>query len=524
MASARTALRTFRCDHSLRASWMPSIPLRPLAARVVDAVDQVGVHVLAVAGGVVAHRVHHHGGVVLRHTHIERRVSRVAVRPVGILGIPVVLAEVRLRERDEHAHVVGGPQDLGEAQMGAWLAPVVVGVDGVDAPALESLHALPRAVVAGPRGPDLGVVEGQRTQEDARAVEVEVAAVDPELAEAEPDRMARVERLARCVEEREGEVVLVLRGVDVPELLWPPRLSEGEAALLEVADPEELARELRHLPAVLSDLGAQCVLGVTPQRLKLRINPDLALAHGRGDPGIAEVGELRGADEKHVAAQAAPRDRPPHGARRVAVVIREHDPLERHRHHQHAENLLAARTAHRGQVHLAGWELDLARLLPVHVHRCEGIEVLRVNRDTAPRPRSRDGDLALVPGRRDAPQLPVLPTRVRVHRLAVLLHVVGDPRPAPGHLEVPPAADGHAVAPRVGRLPTPQSVDADALARRRRLAMGFGEVPHRLDAPRQGRGRLGVAQARGGEGGNHKQKAPGESHLSFLHSGVPRIT
>ena len=133
-----------------------------------EAVDQVGIHVLVVAGRVVAH------GVERRPTdgcrprgRRTRRAARSRWSRSASARLPVVVAEMRLRERDEHAHVVGGPQDLREAQVRAGLAAVVVGVDEVDAEALEPLQALAGRRVAGQRGADLGVVERNGGEEDA---------------------------------------------------------------------------------------------------------------------------------------------------------------------------------------------------------------------------------------------------------------------------------------------------------------------------------------------------------------------
>src|SRR5262249_50818652 len=66
---------------------------------VLEPVDQVGVHVFAVAGGVVAHAVGHHGRVVLRGSDVELGVPGVAVGRIGVGGLPVVVGEVRLRKR-----------------------------------------------------------------------------------------------------------------------------------------------------------------------------------------------------------------------------------------------------------------------------------------------------------------------------------------------------------------------------------------------------------------------------------------
>jgi hypothetical protein len=126
-----------------------SAPL--IVTRVLGAVDQVRVHVLVVARSVVAHAVRHHRRVVLGRADVEFRVARVAVGPVGVHGLPVVMAEVRLRQRHEHAHVVRGPQHFRETDMRAGLAAIVVGVDEVDAEALEALQGFPSALVG--RGP-----------------------------------------------------------------------------------------------------------------------------------------------------------------------------------------------------------------------------------------------------------------------------------------------------------------------------------------------------------------------------------
>ena len=130
---------------------------------------------------------------------------------------------MRLGERDEHAHVVGGPQDLGEAQVRARLAAVVVGVNHVDAEALEPLQALAARLVTGQRGADQGIVERDGGQEDARAVQVEVAAVDPELAEPESHVEGGIEHLALFASSNERlSGIHVPRRVQVPEPVGLP--------------------------------------------------------------------------------------------------------------------------------------------------------------------------------------------------------------------------------------------------------------------------------------------------------------
>src|SRR6476620_1464850 len=71
------------------------------------------------------------------------------------------------------------------------------------------------------------------------------------------------------------------------------------------------------------------------------------------------------------------------------------------------------------------------------------------------------------------------------NRLGILLHVVGDAGPAAGDLEIAPALDWWLAGLAIRRLPAPQAVDADALARRRLLAKGMIEIPDGFDTGRQ---------------------------------------
>src|SRR5262249_19550726 len=84
-------------------------------------------------------------------------------------------------------------------------------------------------------------------QEDTRTVEIEVLAVDPELAKAEADGMVGVEpfadRLARlvfriCQSERNNDVPHVLGSVDVPEFLRLPAENSGDAAVFQIIGSE----------------------------------------------------------------------------------------------------------------------------------------------------------------------------------------------------------------------------------------------------------------------------------------------
>jgi len=55
--------------------------------------------------------------MVLCGPNVELRMAGVAVVAVGVGRLPLIVAKMRLREGDEHPHVIGGPQKLGEAQM-----------------------------------------------------------------------------------------------------------------------------------------------------------------------------------------------------------------------------------------------------------------------------------------------------------------------------------------------------------------------------------------------------------------------
>src|SRR5262249_61912975 len=93
--------------------------------------------------------------------------------------------------------------------------------------------------------------------ENAAPVQVEVAAVDPELAEAEPLLPCRVHDLPLRVEQREAQREHVPGRVDVPELFRLPFLGGPEAAALQAGRGHGLAMECDHLAAVLHDPGAE---------------------------------------------------------------------------------------------------------------------------------------------------------------------------------------------------------------------------------------------------------------------------
>ena len=91
------------------------------------------------------------------------------------------------------------------------------------------------------------------------------------------------------------------------------------------------------------------------------------------------------------------------------------------------------------EIDLAGRKLGLARFLAVDEDGGAGIEVLQAKRDAAARPLLGHADLALVPGRGQLAQFRAFPAWMGVDRLAIVLHVVVDARPAARHLEIAPA-------------------------------------------------------------------------------------
>ncbi len=131
-------------DDGLGPQGQPCVVPRPGVAAVVHAVDQVGVHVLIVAGGVVAGAVEDHRGMAAGHPGIVCGMAGIAVIALGVGRLPVVMTEMRLGERHQHAHVVGRPEDLAVAQVRARIAIIVVRVHKVDTQALEPLERLAR--------------------------------------------------------------------------------------------------------------------------------------------------------------------------------------------------------------------------------------------------------------------------------------------------------------------------------------------------------------------------------------------
>jgi hypothetical protein len=485
-------------------------------ARWASRVDQVRVHVLGVARGIVAHGVEDHRRVAARDADVERGMPGVAVGLVRAGRFPIVVAEVRLGEGHQHPHVVGRPQDFGEAQVRAGLAAVVVRVDEIDPEALEPLQALAGPRVCRPRGTDLGVVQRHGRQEDAAAVQEEVPPVDPELAEAEARRQGDVQDLSSGLLQRQAQLIRVGGSVQVPESIGFPRGGKGHAAVLQVGGLECLVRELRGVAAAVADPGPQRVLPARRQARHGGGEGDLPCADRGGHAGVVDSRARRLGLEEHVAAQAAPLHRALHLSGRGRVVVRQQHRLQRHGRHHQAQDVLAARPAERSQIGLARREAQLAGLPAVHEHGGVGVQALHGQHDAAAGPVRRHGELPLIPGRGDPAQALGLPGRMGVNRLAVLLHVIGDPRPTARDFEVSPAADRHGIRGDTGRLPSPQAVQADAPAGGRLLAMRLAQVPDRRHAGGQHDVVLCQTRPRRQDDGQEQK-----DHPIFFHSAPP---
>src|SRR5215213_9220792 len=105
--------------------------------------------------------------MVLCDTHIKLGVTRIAVGLIGVGRFPLVMAEVRLRERDKHSDVVSSSQNFLEAKMCARFTAVVVSIDKIDPDALEPIETFSRTVVSRQRRADLRVVEWHSGKKNA---------------------------------------------------------------------------------------------------------------------------------------------------------------------------------------------------------------------------------------------------------------------------------------------------------------------------------------------------------------------
>ncbi len=145
------------------------------------------------------------------------------------------------------------------------------------------------------------------------------------------------------------------------------------------------------------------------------------------------------------------------------------------------------RLAEGGDVRLAPREHDVPRLDAVHKHLRIGVHPGRLHRDAPPMPLLRHRDLPRIPRCVNVGQ-GLGPSLRCEDALAGARFPPSRPQgPGARHLEVAPARAGRRDRLIVagGRLELPQSVDADALARRRRLAIRLGDVPDGHHAFRQ---------------------------------------
>src|SRR5437867_12472170 len=135
------------------------------------------------------------------------------------------------------------------------------------------------------------------------------------------------------------------------------------------------------------------------------------------------------------------------------------------------------------QVKFTARKPDFPTLYSIQEDHRIRVQILRRKRDATPSPLRRHRYGSFVPCGRNIAEPFVFPTRMHVKRLKILLHVIGNARPAPGNLEVAPILRRHLVIrSSSSRLPTPQPVDANSFPRWRRFTVGLAKVPDGLDA------------------------------------------
>ena len=248
---------------------------------------------------------------------------------------------------------------------------------------------------------------------------------------------------------------------------------------------KRLAREsVNNLPAA-RDFSMKRIRLVGSQTVTGHVERQFSFADGRIDLHVGDSRCGRFTDKINVATQSPAIDRALHFAGRVGVAVRHENALERQRQNVDAQDMLAARAAHFRDVHLATWKANFASLLAIQVHAGQRVDVLRMNGNPSAGPVLRDRDLALVPGRVRSTPCSVFPMRVGEERLAIVLDVTGVARPEARNLEVAPTIGRRRVGLFCRRLPTPETVEADALARACLLTMSVLQVPDSFDAGRQ---------------------------------------
>src|SRR5262249_3304314 len=117
----------------------------------------------------------------------------------------------------------------------------------------------------------------------------EIPPLDPELPEPEVLRWLDVQDLPAGLEQRELQVVNVSGRVQIPELPGPPFLPERKEALVEMGTPHRWAREISHAATVLPAVAPERVARRRGEVLQTGIDGDLAPAHRRLDPHVADA-------------------------------------------------------------------------------------------------------------------------------------------------------------------------------------------------------------------------------------------
>src|SRR5438477_13188089 len=116
----------------------------------------------------------------------------------------------------------------------ARLTAVVVGIDEVDADALEPQETLPRPSIAGQRRANLRVIERHRREMNPAAIEIKILAVDPEFAAAEWRLKTIVQRVTALFQ-RQLHLILILRRMQIPQGGPLPALRKSEPACIKIA-------------------------------------------------------------------------------------------------------------------------------------------------------------------------------------------------------------------------------------------------------------------------------------------------
>ncbi len=241
--------------------------------------------------------------MVLGDADIEVGVSLVVPHLLGV--VPVVVTGMGLGDAYEHPDVIAGPQRLLETEVRTGSRAVVVGVDVVDADIPEPAEALADRPVVPGRGPEERVIDGKSGEIDATAVQVEVLAVNPELAESEVHGAEHVQRPILGIHQGELNVVHVLRGVQIPELVGMPIGGEGVASVDEVAASEHGAGEAPHRLPSVRDLRAQAIGLLADEVCECHAEADPPLAHGRVNLEVRDASRSGCTRQIHVAAEPA---------------------------------------------------------------------------------------------------------------------------------------------------------------------------------------------------------------------------